>query len=294
MISLEPESGSSGGGLRMFDPSYSAYSSHASPYPDYSLPSKLEAFDYAYWPTATTTHNLLANPMHSVLDQIQTPPSCSQAIETLIPLSPVHLSQISTTATISSTHHHHHIHQHLYPPAAPQAIVTSTPPTTHDPSQWLGSGDYQALNPSSNPSQYRHYSTPCSFYPTNNFYDPSSSQWPTSSALPIKFESPGSPPSYIESSNSIHPFPEHTSKGEQSDLSSYQCLWSKPSSSSQPPPVPPRNPLNGKTRERHLLLRLTFPRVKASKGIDLNTRFHIGVRPKLDRSVNTHMRNRSQ
>ena len=247
MISLDPESGSSGGALRMFDSPYSAYSSHASPYPDYPLSSKLEAFDYAYWP-ATTTHNLLANPAHAVLDQIQTPPSSSQAIETLLPLSPVHLSQISNTATISSTHHHHHIHQHVYPPAPPP-ILTSTPPTAHDPSQWLGSGDYQALNSSSNPAQYRHYSTPCSFYPTNNFYEASSSQWPTSSALPIKFESPGSPPSYIESSNSIHQFPEHNSKDEQSDPS-YQYYWPKPSSSSQLPPVPPRNPLNGKTRDR--------------------------------------------
>jgi hypothetical protein len=232
IIPTDQESGSSGESLRIFDSSYNTYSPHSTPYPDYTTPSKLEAFDYNYWPTSTTTtHNILANPTNPVLDQIQTP---SSTIESLVP---IHLSHINSATTISSTHHHHHIHQHLYPPSSP---------TCTDPSTWLGSGDYQSLHSTTNPA-YRHYSTPCSFYPPNNFYDPSQAQWtPPPPALPIKFESPYSPPpSYFESSDSINHCQEPISKDEPSD-SHQQLHWLKPSSSStQLIPIPPKNPLNG-------------------------------------------------
>ncbi|CAF4545949.1 unnamed protein product, partial [Rotaria magnacalcarata] len=79
----------------------------------------------------------------------------------------------------------------LYPPTP-----STPPPTCNDSSTWLGSGNYQALHPTPtpNPSTYRHYSNPCSFYPTNNFYDPSQPQWTSQPTIPIKFESSYSPP----------------------------------------------------------------------------------------------------
>jgi hypothetical protein len=238
IIPVDHESGSSGESLRIFDSSYNTYSPHSTSYPDYPTASKLEACDYNYWP-ATTTHNILAHPMSTVIDQIQTP---SPTIETFVPVSSVNLSHIHSSTIISATHHHH-IHQHLYPPPS-----SSPPPTCNDPSTWLGSGDYQSLHSTNNPSSYRHYSTPCSFYPTNNFYDPSQSQWtpPPPTTLPIKFESPYSPPpSYFESSDSLNHCPEQISKEEPSDsFQQFHCL--KPqSSSSQLIPVPPKNPLNG-------------------------------------------------
>ena len=183
---------------------YNTYSS----YPDYSTPSKLEAFDYNYWPA--NTHNILTIP---TINPIQTPPT---TIEPLGSNSPVHLSQIN------STHHHHHIHQHLYP--------SST--SSNDPSNWLTPNDYQP------PTPYRHYP-----YPNNQFYD--QSQWstpppvPSSSSIPIKFESPYSPPSYFESSQ-----PLSDSREEPLDSSDQQPPpnnWYK----SQLTPVPPKNPVNG-------------------------------------------------
>jgi hypothetical protein len=201
---------------RLYETSYNPYS----PYPDYPTTSKLEAFDYNYWPT--TTHNILAIP--STTNSAETPPSTSQTIETLVPNSSVHLSQINSTTTIASTHHHHHIHQHLYPP----------PTSSNDPSNWLGSNDYQPATP------YRHYP-----YSNNHFYD--QSQWPTSSttSLPIKFESPYSPPSYFDSSHNLDQ-PLSDSKEEPSDSSYSKCQeqqlnWFKP----QLTPVPPKNPVNG-------------------------------------------------
>jgi hypothetical protein len=238
VIPNDQETGSSGESLHIFDSSYNTYSPHSNPYSDYPTTSKLEAFDYNYWPT-TTTHNILPNPMSTAIDQIQTP---SSTIENFVPVSSVNLSHIHSSTSISATHHHHHIHQHLYPPPAS--------PTSNDPTTWLGSGDYQSLHSTNNPSSCRHYSTPCPFYPTNNFYDPSQSQWtpppPPTTILPIKFESPYSPPpSYFESSDSLNHGPEPISKEEPSD--SYQPLsYLKPqSSSSQLIPVPPKNPLNG-------------------------------------------------
>jgi hypothetical protein len=75
---------------RLYETSYNTYS----PYTDYTPASKLEAFDYNYWPTATTTHNILSIPStsttNSIIDQVQTPPSTSQNIETLVPTSSVH------------------------------------------------------------------------------------------------------------------------------------------------------------------------------------------------------------
>jgi len=241
IIPADHESGSSGESLRIFDSSYNTYSPHSTPYADYTTPSKLEAFDYNYWPT-TTTHNILSNPTSTVLDQIQTP---SSTIETLVPVSNVHLSHNNSSTTISATHHHHHIHQHLYPTSS-----SSSSPTCNDPSTWLGSGDYQSLHSTTtttNPSSYRHYSTPCSFYhPPNNFYDPSQTQWTPPSTNPIKFESSYSPPpSYFESSDSINHCQEQISKEEPSD-SFQQLNWLKnQSSSTQLIPIPPKNPFNG-------------------------------------------------
>jgi hypothetical protein len=231
IIPTDHESGSSGESLRIFDSSYNPYSPHSASYPEYTTPSKLEAIDYNYWPTTTTTHNILANPTSTVLDHIQTPPS---TIETLVPL---HLSHLNASAALSSTHHHHHIHQHLYP-------HSSSPTTCNESSNWIGSGEYQSLHSTTNPS-FRHYSTP--FYPSNNFYDPSQPQWtPPSATLPIKFESPYSPPpSYFESSDSVNHCQEQMSKDEQND-SHQQINWHKhQSSTTQLIPVPPKNPLNG-------------------------------------------------
>jgi hypothetical protein len=197
---------------RLYETSYHPYS----PYPDYPTTSKLEAFDYNYWPPPPTPH-ILTIPTSSTTNLIETPPSTSQAIETLVPGSAVHLSQINSNTSISSTHHHHHIHQHLYPPAT----------SSNDPSNWLTSTEYQSTTP------YRHY---------NNFYD--QSQWPTStSAIPIKFESPYTPPSYFESSHQ----PLLDSKEEPSDSSYSKCQeqqinWFKPELN----PVPPKNPANGR------------------------------------------------
>lgn len=206
---------------RLYETAYHCYS----PYGDYTTASKLEAFDYNYWPT--TTHNILAIPPSSSTSSLppnsnSTPPSTSQSIETLLPSSAVHLSQINSTTTIASTHHHHHIHQHLYPSAT----------SSNDSSNWIPSTEYQPSTP------YRHYQ-----YPNNSFYD--QSPWPTST-LPIKFESPYSPPSYYESSHN----PEQLisdSKDEPSDSSYSKCPeqpinWFKP----QLTPVPPKNPINGK------------------------------------------------
>jgi hypothetical protein len=243
IIPNDHESGSSGESLRIFDSSYNTYSPHSTHYSDYPTASKLEAFDYNYWPT-TTTHNILANPSSTVLDQIQTPSSSSssQPVEALVPVSSVHLSHVNSSTTISSTHHHHHIHQHLYPPPSPPPIACN------DPSTWLGSGDYQPLHSTTNPSSYRHYSTPCSFYPTNNFYDPSQSHWtPPPPALPIKFESPYSPPpSYFQSSDSLNHCQEQISKEEPSNSPEHlNWLKHQPTSSNQLIPVPPKNPLTG-------------------------------------------------
>jgi len=249
IIPTDHESGSSGESLRIFDSSYNTYSPHSTPYSDYTTPSKLEAIDYNYWPT-TTTHNILTNPSSTILDQIQTPSSTSQTIEPLVPVSSVHLSHMNSSTMISATHHHHHIHQHLYPPSSSSSSpppALPPPPPCNDPSTWLGSGDYQSLHSTINPSSYRHYSTPCSFYhPPNNFYDPSQPQWTPSSALPIKFEASYSPPpSYFESSDSINHCQEQLSKEEPSD-SFQQINWHKPqSSSTQFIPIPPKNPLNG-------------------------------------------------
>jgi hypothetical protein len=218
IISIDHESNS-----RLYDPSYNTYS----PYPDYTTPSKLEAFDYNYWPSATTTHNILSIPPSTANDQISIP-----AIETLVPVPSVHLAQINARTTFSATHHHHHIHQHLYPAT----------PTSNDPPNWLSSNEYQS------PTPYRNYS-----YPHNNFYD--QSQWPTST-LPIKFESPCSPPSYLESS---HHFDQQLSdsKEEPSDASyskyhEQQSDWLKP----HLPPIPPKNPTTGMSHSYSF--RLTF------------------------------------
>ena len=242
------------GPFRTFDPSYNLYAPHGNLYPEYSGPSKSEVFDYNYWsPTtttsaaATTTHNLLGNPVNVVLDQVQTPPSSSHlAVETLVPVSSLHLSQLHATTTISATHHHHHIHQHLYPSSS-TAALPSTPPMSHEPTAWLGSGEYQALHSTSNPSSaYRQYPTPCSLYSTNNFYEPCPSQWSTQPILPIKFEPPYSPPSYFEPSDSFSQCQEQLAKEEPVDALE-QSNWPKPSMSSTPLTlVPPKNPLNGK------------------------------------------------
>ena len=243
LIPNDQESGSSGESLRIFDSSFNTYSPHSNPYSDYPTASKLEAFDYNnYWPT-TNTHNILANPRSTIIDQIQTP---SSTIEPFVPVSSVNLSHIHSSTTVSATHHHHHVHQHLYPPS----------PTCNDPSTWLGSGDYQPLHSANNPSSFHHYSSPCSLYPANNFYDTPQSQWPsplqppsamTTTTIPIKYESSYSPPpSYFESSNSLNHGQEPISKEEPSD--SYQpvhYLKAQSSSSNQLNPVPARNPLNG-------------------------------------------------
>jgi hypothetical protein len=211
---------------RLYETSYNTYS----PYTDYPTASKLEAFDYNYWPTSTpTTHNILTIPSTSttnpILDQIPPSPSTNQTLETLVPASSLQqLAQINSTTISSTHHHHHHIHQHLYP--------SST--SSNDSSNWLTSTEYQSSTP------YRHYS-----YPNNNFYD--QTQWPpsTSTLNPIKFESPYSPPSYFDSSHNLDQ-PLSDSKEEPSDSSYSKCQdqqlnWYKP----QLTPVPPKNPANG-------------------------------------------------
>lgn len=288
-LSIEHESG---GSFRAFDSAYNTYASHGNLYPEYPNASKSEAFDYNYWsPAATTTHNLLNNPVHVVLDQGQTTPSSSlQAMESLVPVPSVQLSQLHATTTISATHHHHHIHQHLYPSST--AALPSTPPTSHEPTAWLGSGDYQALHPTSHPvSGYRQYPTPCSLYSTNNFYEPSPSQWSTQPILPLKFESPYSPPSYFESSESFNHCQEQLTKDEPID-SLEQSNWPKPSMSSTPLNlVPPKNPLNGKEFVVHSL---TFDYEDEEKRalICTCTRFHLGVRLQHDQNVNRRERRR--
>ena len=220
IISVDHESNS-----RLYETPYDNYS----PYAGYAATSKLEAFDYNYCPAPiATTHNILTIPppisTNPVIEQIQTSPSTSQTIETLVPGSSVHLSQVNSTTTISATHHHHHIHQHLYP---------ALPPSSNDPSNWPTPTEYQS------PTAYRH----CA-YPNNNFYD--QSQWTTStSSLPIKFESSYSPPSYFES---MYNFDQtlSDSKEEQSNTSYSKCekqqsQWFK----TQLTPTPPKNPANG-------------------------------------------------
>lgn len=205
IISIDHESNP-----RLYDTSsYNTYS----PYSDYPTTSKLEAFDYNYWPS-TTTHNLLTT--NSTHDQIPTSPITNE-----IPSS-VHLSRTA----ISSTHHHHHIHQHLYPPSG----------SSNESSNWLTSTEYQT------PNSYRHYP-----YPNNTFYDQSQWSTPTTTAttLPIKFEPPYTPPSYFDSSNNLDQ-PLSDSKEEPSDSSYTKCQdqqinWFKP----QLNPVPPKNPMNG-------------------------------------------------
>ena len=235
IISIDHEANS-----RLYEPSYNTYSS----YPEYTTASKLEAFDYNYWPTATTTRNILSIPpstANTIGDPIPIPSSTSQTIETLVPVPAVHLSQINSRTTISATHHHHHIHQHLYP----------TTPASNEPTNWLSSNEYES------PTPYRHYS-----YPHNNFYD--QSQWTTPTpALPIKYESPCSPPSYLESS---HHFDQQLSdsKEELSDPSyskyqEQQVNWLKP----QLPPIPPKNPTNGMSHSYSF--RLTFKYERRSK-----------------------------
>lgn len=266
-------------------PSYNNYVG----YSDYPHPSKFEPYEYRCLPTTTTTHNLLSYQNETLLDQI--PASSAsvliQPMESVVPLSSVNLTQINGSASLSSTPHHHHhhlLHQHVYP----NESSCSTPPNSIEPTSWIGSGDYQAL-PSTAPnniSPYRHYSTPCSLYSNNHFYDPTpvtSHQWQQTPLIPIKFESP----SYFESSDSFnHPTgePSTTNDDEKSD-SSEQNHWLKPTSTSTPLVIiPPRNPLNGKE-----LIDL-FPAHHSS--IDLYTRFHLSVRLEHDRSVNISERTR--
>ena len=216
LISIDHESNP-----RVYETPYNTFV----PYPDYATSSKLEAFDYNYWPanttTTTTTHNILAEPSSLTTDHIPTPSSSTtnQTLERIGSNSPVHLSQINSTTTISATHHHHHIHQHLYP--------------LNENSNWLTATEYQS------PNGYRHYS-----YPNNNLYD--QPQWSTPApALPIKFESSYSPPSYYESAHHLE-HPLSINKEEPSDSSYTKCPeqssnWYK----SQLTPVPPKNPANG-------------------------------------------------
>ncbi|UJR31021.1 hypothetical protein I4U23_018531 [Adineta vaga] len=253
IISANHETGES---LRTFDSPYHSYSSHPMTYSEYPLStSKSEAFEYPYWSTIPT-HNILANPSNPLLDQISPSLSSNQTIGTLASVSSVHLPQNNLSAPISTTQHYHHIHQYLYPQSSTSPSPPPPPPPTtttyNDSSAWLGSGDYQALHSTTTtttPPSYRHYSTPCSFYPPNHFYDPSQSQWLPSSTL--KFESPYSPPpSYIESSDSLNHCQEQLSKEELSH-SPQQSTWLKNQSSpTHCKPVPPRNPMNGKTRTR--------------------------------------------
>ncbi|CAF1138069.1 unnamed protein product [Rotaria sordida] len=224
---------------RLYETSYNNYS----PYTDYTTASKLEAFDYNYWPGTPTTHNILTIPStttNQIIDQIQISPSTNQTIETLVPGSTVHLSQINSTATISATHHHHHIHQHLYPVPPPPP---PPPSSSNDSSNWLTSTEYQS------PNNYRHYT-----YTNNNFYD--QPQWTTpassssSSLVPIKFESSYSPSSYFESSHNIEQSlcdsKEESSYSKCQEQQQQQSNWFK----SQLTPTPPKNPANGKTRTR--------------------------------------------
>lgn len=211
---------------RLYETSYNNYPA----YHDYPAASKLEAFDYNYWPGTPATHNILTIPPTSSsttnpnIDHAQASPS-GQTLETLLPGPTVHLSQINSTATISATHHHHHIHQHLYP----------APSSSNDSPNWLTPMEY----PSSTP--YRHYG-----YSNNNFYEQPQWTTPAPSIPSIKFESPYSPSSYYESSHNLDQPPLSDSKEDPSNSSYSKCQeqqsnWFK----SQLTPTPPKNPANG-------------------------------------------------
>ncbi|CAF4038988.1 unnamed protein product, partial [Rotaria magnacalcarata] len=226
IISLDHESNS-----RLYETSYNSYS----PYTEFTPPppatSKLEAFDYNYWPGTPTTHNILAIPppltTNATIDQMHPSPSTSQTLETLAPhgSSSVYLSQINSTATIAATHHHHHIHQHLYAAAS----------SSNDSSNWLPSTEYQT------PDTYRH----CT-YANNSFYDQSQWATPTPSLPSIKFESPYSPQSYFESSNNLdQPLSDSKAEEEPSSSSYSKCQEQQNWFKSQLTPTPPKNPVNG-------------------------------------------------
>jgi hypothetical protein len=200
---------------RSYDPSYHAYST----YTDYPTSSKLEEVDCHYWSTNNSAHNLLTIPSSStgsIIDPIQ---SSTSLIDTYVP---VHLSQMNSTTTISATHHHHHIHQHVYP--------------TADTSNWFYSNEYP-----SPPTNYRPYI--CSSN-NNNFYD--NNQWSTptsiaSPSVPTKFDTPYSPPSYIDSSYNLD---QACSDSKEEPSSNYvETLYN--TFKSEPTPVPPKNPANG-------------------------------------------------
>lgn len=233
LISNGHENCSSSESLRIYDSSYNPYSSHSIPYSDYATPpSKIEPFEYNYWSTPATTHNILTNPSLTILD-----PTCSNStLENLVPVSSVQLSQKN-----SSISNHHHSHQHVYP------LPPSSPPSAcNDPGGWLGSGNYQALHSTPNSSSYRHYPNACSFYAPNNFYDSPQSQWtsPPAGQVPFKFEQSYTP-TYFDTANHLNHCQQQTPKDELSN-SSQQSDWLKSeSSSTKLIPVPPKNPLNG-------------------------------------------------
>ncbi|CAF2087179.1 unnamed protein product [Rotaria magnacalcarata] len=231
IISLDHESNS-----RLYETSYNSYSPYTEFTPPPPVTSKLEAFDYNYWPGTPTTHNILAIPppltTNATIDQMHPSPSTSQTLETLAPhgSSSVYLSQINSTATIAATHHHHHIHQHLYAAAS----------SSNDSSNWLPSTEYQT------PDTYRH----CT-YANNSFYDQSQWATPTPSLPSIKFESPYSPQSYFESSNNLdQPLSDSKAEEEPSSSSYSKCQEQQNWFKSQLTPTPPKNPVNGKTRTR--------------------------------------------
>ena len=237
IVSNDCKLGSSDESSRIFATSYNTYSPNLIVNSEYLATSKTEAFDHNYWPM-TTTHNILSNPTITILDQTRRPLLSNRTIETLVPASSAQLSQMNSSGTISASYcHHHHIHQHVY--------QSSSPPTCNDPSLWINSTDYQSFYSTSNPSSGCYYSTPCSYYPTNDFPDSSKSHW-ASSTFPIKFESSYSPPpSYFETLDHTGywqervPKEEQRSSSEQSNCFKTQCL------STQLTPVPSKNALNG-------------------------------------------------
>ncbi|CAF1004975.1 unnamed protein product [Adineta ricciae] len=241
--------------IRPFDSSsYHNYSSHSMAYAEYPLStSKSETIEYTCWPTIPT-HNILSNSSHTVLDQVSPPLSSHPTHDTLGSVSSVHLFQNTLPTTISSVQNH----QHLYPQ-----------PSTSPPSTWIGSGDYQALHSTAitTPPSYRHYSTPCSYYHPQYFYDQPQSQW--ISPTPVKFEpSYTPPPSYIESSESLSHCREQTSKEEPCE-SRQQSTWTKKDiSPTHLNPVPPRNLLNG----NQLTFRSKEERDEYAKGYSIETR----------------------
>ena len=241
MIPIEQESGSSESSYSNYEPVYGVYPH----YVNYQNPSKLETFEYNYWPN-------YQNPTVPIDESVSLGVCSNQTnIENLVVPSTVNYSPVDSTNHLLALQQHQQQQQHIY--------LTPTDSNPHDPSHWLGQNvDYSTVQGTSTPSTYRHYPTSCSIYSNNPLCDSSSPQWATPAVVPIKFESPYSSPSYYEYSDSFNNCQELMKNEEKNDRSE-EYLTTK--SSSQLTGVPPRNPLNGTKEEQYffsLFNSLTF------------------------------------